>query len=46
MDGKCLLGQHLTYERRKSGDCCFNGMEYEREINISFCYCEAEDFEW
>ncbi|CAH3014982.1 unnamed protein product [Porites evermanni] len=44
-DGRCLLGQHLTYERRKSGDCCFNGMEYEREINISSCLCEADDFE-
>lgn len=46
IDGNCLLGQHLVYERRKSGDCCFNGEEYEREINITTCACEEDDFEW
>ena len=44
--GQCLLGQHLVFERRKSGDCCFNGKEYEREINISSCACGEDDFEW
>lgn len=43
--GQCLLGQHLVFERRKSGDCCFNGKEYEREINISSCACGEDDFE-
>ncbi|XP_078357974.1 VPS10 domain-containing receptor SorCS1-like [Oculina patagonica] len=46
VDGECLLGQHIVFERRKAGDCCFNGDEYEREINISTCTCEIEDFEW
>lgn len=45
IDGECLLGQHFVYERRKSGDCCFNGKEYEREINITTCACEEDDFE-
>ncbi|KAK2572594.1 VPS10 domain-containing receptor SorCS1 [Acropora cervicornis] len=42
--GQCLLGQHIVYERRKAGDCCFNGEEYEREINVTFCTCNADDF--
>ena len=44
--GHCLLGQHTVYERRKSEDCCFNGEEYEREVNISACTCGGDDFEW
>jgi len=40
------LGQHIVFERRKSGDCCFNGDEYEREINVTTCTCEIDDFDW
>jgi len=45
LGGHCLLGQHTVYERRKSEDCCFNGEEYEREVNISACTCGGDDFE-
>lgn len=42
---QCLLGQHIVYQRRKSGDCCFNGEEYEREINVTACTCKTDDFD-
>ncbi|XP_068742839.1 VPS10 domain-containing receptor SorCS1-like isoform X2 [Montipora capricornis] len=42
---QCLLGQHIVYQRRKSGDCCFNGEEYEREINVTACTCTTDDFD-
>jgi hypothetical protein len=46
MKGKCLLGEHMVYERRKAKTCCYNGKEYEREINHTSCNCTMEDFMW
>ncbi|XP_031549570.1 VPS10 domain-containing receptor SorCS1-like [Actinia tenebrosa] len=44
MKGQCLLGEHMVYERRKADICCYNGKQYEREINQTSCNCSLEDF--
>ena len=42
--GQCLLGEHFVYEKRKRNTCCYNGIDYERPLNITTCNCTMEDF--
>ncbi|CAH1258734.1 SORCS3 [Branchiostoma lanceolatum] len=42
---QCLLGERKVYERRKMDSECYNGRNYEREINTTVCQCTPEDFE-
>jgi hypothetical protein len=47
-DGKgkeCLLGKKVTYIRRKREAQCYNGLTYERKINVENCQCSEEDYE-
>lgn len=43
---RCLLGESITYERRRSDVCCFVHPGYNRLISRSVCTCTQEDFEW
>ncbi|CAH1796241.1 unnamed protein product [Owenia fusiformis] len=41
----CLLGEKVTYERRRTHSLCYNGRDYDREISTSPCPCSRVDFE-
>uniref|UniRef100_A0A336L6F8 Sortilin-related receptor n=1 Tax=Culicoides sonorensis TaxID=179676 RepID=A0A336L6F8_CULSO len=41
----CLLGQRLTYQRRKPHAQCHNGLNYERPYKTEICGCNKWDFE-
>mmetsp|Transcript_101552 Transcript_101552/g.292575 ORF Transcript_101552/g.292575 Transcript_101552/m.292575 type:complete len:318 (+) Transcript_101552:1-954(+) len=40
----CLLGQHVTYTRRKRTSQCWNGEKFERPTVSKKCACTQEDF--
>ena len=42
----CLLGRMVEFERRIPRTNCYNGKDYEREINLRNCTCTRNDFEW
>ena len=42
----CLLGERITYNRRKQEAECYNGRHYERAISKHPCECIDEDYEW
>lgn len=41
---KCLLGQQVTYTRRKRISQCWNGEKFERPVVQKTCTCTKEDF--
>ncbi|KAI6658022.1 VPS10 domain-containing receptor SorCS1-like [Oopsacas minuta] len=41
----CLLGSSISWERKKPTSICYNGLEYERETNITICTCTIVDYE-
>lgn len=41
---KCLLGQQVTYTRRKRTSQCFNGEKMERPTLVKNCACTQEDY--
>jgi len=41
----CLLGQQVTYTRRKRSVECWNGIEFERPTQVKKCSCTELDFE-
>ena len=43
---RCLLGESITYERRRSDRCCSVDPSYNRPISRTVCTCALEDFEW
>eukprot|EP00026_Physarum_polycephalum_P004266 Phypoly_transcript_04283.p1 GENE.Phypoly_transcript_04283~~Phypoly_transcript_04283.p1 ORF type:complete len:716 (+),score=73.77 Phypoly_transcript_04283:153-2150(+) len=45
MGDKCLLGQQITYTRRKQTAECYNPLDYDTEIKSNVCGCIAEDYE-
>lgn len=44
-EAKCLLGQQVTYTRRKRTSQCFNGEQFERPVVNKKCACTMEDFQ-
>ena len=46
LNGTCLLGRKMVYERRIAHAHCFNGYDYDRPVAQENCPCEREDFEW
>lgn len=40
----CMLGQQLTYTRRKRTSQCFNGEQFERPVVKKTCLCTREDY--
>eukprot|EP00927_Polykrikos_kofoidii_P056704 TRINITY_DN50794_c0_g1_i1.p1 TRINITY_DN50794_c0_g1~~TRINITY_DN50794_c0_g1_i1.p1 ORF type:complete len:985 (-),score=196.18 TRINITY_DN50794_c0_g1_i1:139-3018(-) len=40
----CMLGQQLTYTRRKRTSSCWNGEQFERAVTKKICSCTQEDF--
>ncbi|KAL4497318.1 hypothetical protein ABPG72_011253 [Tetrahymena utriculariae] len=42
---QCLLGQKVTYSRKKQESVCLNGEDYERQIELQACVCSEEDWE-
>lgn len=41
---KCLLGQQVTYTRRKRTSQCWNGEKFERPVVQKRCTCTQADF--
>jgi len=41
---KCMLGQQVTYTRRKRTSQCWNGEKFERPVVQKPCSCTQEDF--
>jgi len=41
---KCMLGQQVTYTRRKRTAQCWNGENFERAVTKKNCACTQEDF--
>jgi len=41
---KCLLGQQVTYTRRKSTSQCWNGEQFERPVVSKKCQCSKADY--
>jgi len=41
---KCLLGQQVTYTRRKQTSQCWNGEQFERPVVQKRCECTKEDY--
>jgi hypothetical protein len=41
---KCLLGQQVTYTRRKRTSQCWNGEQFERPVVNKKCACTQVDF--
>jgi len=41
---KCILGQQVTYTRRKRTSQCWNGEKFERPVMQKKCACTQEDF--
>jgi len=44
--GRCLLGEHLEYERRNSSVCCYQDPTKQLVLSRTTCPCVLEDFEW
>lgn len=40
----CILGQQITYTRRKRTSQCFNTVQFERPVVKKTCECTKEDF--
>ena len=40
----CLLGQHMTYVRRKQDALCYNGEEFEHIFDVRRCACTQDDY--
>jgi len=40
----CMLGQQVSYTRRKRTSQCFNGEEFERPVTKKVCSCTKEDY--
>jgi len=45
VDTKCLLGQTVTYTRRKKTSQCWNGEKFERPVVNKKCPCVTQDFQ-
>jgi hypothetical protein len=45
LDGWCVLGQKITYKRRKQTSECYNPEDFDAEQTTEFCPCERYDFE-
>jgi photosystem II stability/assembly factor-like uncharacterized protein len=43
--GECLIGQRVTYTRRRRNAECFNGPDYRRNETVVLCECRKEDYE-
>merc|ERR1719221_1811465 len=41
---KCLLGEQITYTRRKRTSQCWNGEKFERPVVAKKCSCTQADF--
>jgi len=41
---KCMLGQQITYTRRKRTSQCWNGEDFERVVTKKVCACTQENF--
>ncbi|XP_076437401.1 VPS10 domain-containing receptor SorCS3-like [Babylonia areolata] len=41
----CLLGQEVSYTRKKAASVCFNGRDFVRKVDKTPCNCTEEDFE-
>lgn len=41
---KCMLGQQITYTRRKRTSQCWNGEDFERAVTKKICTCTQENF--
>lgn len=42
---ECLMGQKITYIRRKRETECFNGLQFERRVINEKCTCTEHDYE-
>lgn len=42
---ECILGENITMVRRKRSAQCFNGLDFERGIEIKQCDCSDKDTE-
>ena len=42
----CVLGEMVSYERRRPGVCCLIDPDSTMATNRSTCLCSNEDFEW
>ena len=42
---QCLIGQRVTYTRRRRNAECFNGPDYRRNQTTVLCECRKEDYE-
>ena len=42
----CVLGEMVSYERRRPGVCCLIDPDSTMATNRSTCLCSSEDFEW
>jgi hypothetical protein len=43
--GNCLLGERVTFRRRKRESQCFNGEQFERIVRRENCSCTYTDYE-
>ena len=41
-----VTGRKEVYEKRLEQRNCYNGEEYEREVQVSNCSCTVLDYEW
>lgn len=42
---RCILGETITYTRRKQNSSCFNGMDFEPSTAPLQCPCSYDDYE-
>ena len=42
----CVLGEMVSYERRRPGVCCLIDPDCTMATKRSTCLCSSEDFEW
>lgn len=43
---RCLMGREVFYKRKKPAADCFNSDKFERVLNVSYCECTDDDWEW
>ena len=41
-----MLGQKVTFRRRKVTADCKNVDDFEKAVKIEICTCEEDDYEW
>ena len=42
----CVLGEMVSYKRRRPGVCCLIDPDSTMATNWSTCLCSSKDFEW